>query len=155
MLCSCNIKNNNQTADSDSSQQNKLDQFKWIIGSWQNISSDGELYEIWTKTNDSLYSGYGFMLLNNDTVFSEKISLQLKGNDLLYIPTVKNQNNGEPVSFKLVSDINGEFVFENKEHDFPQRIIYSNPNPDSLYARVEGDQQGKFHKEEFPMSRKK
>ena len=82
--------------------------------------------------------------------------MQLKGDDLFYIPTVKNQNNGEPVSFKLVSGKNGEFVFENKQHDFPQRIIYRNPNPDSLYARIEGYQQGKVHKEEFPiMSRKK
>jgi len=46
-------------------------------------------------------------------------------------------------------------TFENKDHDFPQRIIYKNTGQDSLYARVEGNDKGKFRKEEFAMRRNK
>ena len=93
------------------------------------------------------------MIVNHDTIFSEKISLENRAGGLFYIPTVNNQNNGQAVSFKLISNTNGEYVFENKEHDFPQRIIYKNPANDSLYARIEGTSKGKFHKEEFSMKR--
>jgi hypothetical protein len=131
----------------------KIRQMEWIIGKWENITRDGSLYEIWTKTNDTIYSGRSFMIANNDTVFSERISLELKKNELFYIPTVCDQNNAQPITFKLVSNEKNEIIFENKEHDFPQRIIYTNSNPDSLYARVEGNDNGKFRKEEFFMKR--
>ena len=39
----------------------KLRQMEWIIGKWENITRDGSLYEIWTKTNDTIYSGRSLM----------------------------------------------------------------------------------------------
>ncbi len=131
----------------------KIKQMEWVIGKWENISRDRNLYEIWTKTNDTIYSGRSFMIANNDTIFSERISLELKNNELFYIPAVSAQNNGQPIPFKFTSSENTEIIFENREHDFPQRIIYKNPKPDSLYARVEGNDNGKFRKEEFFMKR--
>jgi hypothetical protein len=132
-----------------------LKEMNWLIGAWKNVSADGEFYEIWNSYHDSAYTGIGFMLVKGDTLFSEIISLEARNGELYYIPTVSGQNNGIPVLFKLTSHANGEYVFENEEHDFPQRIIYNNPNPDSLYARVEGTQDGEFRKEEFAMSREK
>jgi hypothetical protein len=131
----------------------KIKQMEWVIGKWEHISRDRSLYEIWTKTNDTVYSGRSFMIANNDTVFSESISLELKNNELFYIPTVSDQNNAKPIAFKFISIENTEIIFENKEHDFPQRIIYKNPEYDSLYARVEGNDNSKFRKEEFFMKR--
>lgn len=134
---------------------NKLEQFDWLIGSWSNVSSEGELFERWIKTNDSTFSGNSFFISNNDTLFSEQISLELKGFDIFYTPTVSNQNQGKAVCFKLISDTNNVFVFENKLHDFPQRIIYTNPLPDSLYARIEGTEKGENRFEEFSFKRVK
>jgi hypothetical protein len=134
---------------SPSENQSTIQKLGWLLGSWNNVSSEGSLYEIWTQINDSAFSGHGFMIAGNDTVFSEKISLEQKGNDLFYIPTVRDQNDGAAVSFKLISHDQGEFVFENKEHDFPQRIIYKSVPPDSLHARLEGTDKGSFRKEEF------
>jgi hypothetical protein len=136
-------------ACTSTSSDNSINKLDWLLGTWKNASSEGTLYEIWNKSSDSVYSGHGFMIVNNDTVFSERISLQQQGSHLYYIPTVKNQNEGKAVSFKLISDVRGEFIFENKEHDFPQRIIYKFLSPDSLYARVEGTDKGTFRKEEF------
>jgi len=45
--------------------------------------------------------------------------------------------------------------FENKKHDFPQRIIYSNIKSDSLYARIEGMDKGKYRAVEFRMGKEK
>lgn len=158
-LCSCNSTTMDETKQSQLAGSNsglkKIEKLNWLAGSWKNISENSTLIENWTKINDSLYSGNSFVIENKDTVFSEKISLQLIGADLFYIPAVADQNNGQPVSFKLISDGNEEFIFENKEHDFPQQIVYKNPRPDSLYARIEGMVQGVFRKEEFFMKREK
>ncbi|MGB4774266.1 MAG: DUF6265 family protein [Daejeonella sp.] len=155
-LFSChNTGKNNNSSISTIPGLNKIQQLEWLIGNWKNSTVNGQLYEIWTKRNDTLYSGHSFMITKGDTAFSERITLQLKEGNLFYIPIVSDQNKGKAVSFKLISDTKGEFVFENKEHDFPQRIIYKNPVPDSLFARIEGNVDGKFKKDEFPMTRYK
>ncbi|NTV83240.1 MAG: hypothetical protein HGA23_02935 [Bacteroidales bacterium] len=133
----------------------KLQQLEWLQGSWANISEEGQFYETWSKVNDSVYSGLSFMIVKEDTVFSEAILLESIGNELFYKVSVSDQNNEQAVSFKLISLASGEFIFENKEHDFPQRIIYKNPLPDSINARIEGTVEGVFRVEEFPMKRTK
>jgi hypothetical protein len=42
------------------------------------------------------------------------------------------------VAFTLVVDPAGQAVFENRTHDFPNRIIYRQAG-DTLVARVEGN----------------
>ncbi|OFY83929.1 MAG: hypothetical protein A3F72_07805 [Bacteroidetes bacterium RIFCSPLOWO2_12_FULL_35_15] len=155
-MFSCNngtIKENE--AGKITTDSTKIKQMEWVIGSWENLSVKGDLYETWTKIDDSTFAGRSFMIVQNDTAFSEKISLEFRNKNLFYIPTVRNQNKELPVLFKLISIEKGELIFENKEHDFPQRIIYKNPSPDSLYARIEGKENGELKKEEFAMTRRK
>jgi hypothetical protein len=40
-------------------------------------------------------------------------------------------------------------VFENLNHDFPQRIIYWREGESTLHARIEGSIKGKERKEEW------
>jgi hypothetical protein len=130
-----------------------IQKLEWLLATWKDSSAEGQLFEIWNKISDTVYKGQSFMLVKNDTVFYETIALQQRDSGLFYTPIVRNQNEGKSVSFKLVSDSAGEFVFENKAHDFPQRIIYKNPRPDSLYARIEGEDNGRFRKEEFRLTK--
>ena len=44
-------------------------------------------------------------------------------------------------------------VFENPQHDFPQRIGYQLKGPDSLLAWIEGTQKGQKRRVEFPYRR--
>lgn len=44
-------------------------------------------------------------------------------------------------------------VFENPNHDFPQRIIYRLVTVDSLVARIEGRIDGKERSSDFPYRR--
>jgi len=48
----------------------------------------------------------------------------------------------KPVVFKLTKNSDNEAVFENLQHDFPQRIIYRRESADALFARVEGSEKG-------------
>jgi len=140
ILSSCNF---------NESPKTELEKFEWLIGSWKNINEERELHETWIKVNDTLMSGKSYMLLLKDTVFSETILIQSIGNDIYYVPTVIDQNHGKAIPFKLISVSNGEFIFENEKHDFPQRISYSNPKQDSLHAYVEGEENGQFQRSDF------
>jgi hypothetical protein len=152
IICSC--KNSTNTNDENSENQlPDIDRMEWLLGSWKSITDEDQLFEIWTKENDTVYNGKSIMIVGNDTVFTETISLQRIGNDLFYFPTVRDHNNGRAITFKLISAKDDIFVFENKEHDFPQRIIYRNPYPDSLYARIEGEEKGVFRHQEFNLVR--
>mgnify|MGYP000234336768 CR=1 FL=1 len=57
-----------------------------------------------------------------------------------------------PVAFRMVRLTEGEVVFENPAHDFPQRILYRQV-AGGLAARIEGRENGKDRAEEFPYRR--
>ena len=94
------------------------------------------------------------MILNKKkVVFAETMALEQKADSLLLTVATANQNDKKPVTFKMISSENGQFTFENKDHDFPQRIIYTNPAKDSLHAWIEGIVNGESKKVDFYFSR--
>ena len=48
-----------------------------------------------------------------------------------------------PTPFRLIELKNKRVVFENPEHDFPQRIIYWLGDDGALHAKIEGTENGK------------
>jgi hypothetical protein len=138
-----------------SERVDKLSQLNWLLGSWQNISEDGISKEIWSKVNDSLYTAKSFTIVENDTVFSETVQLFQDYQDVYFSATDALQNGGKAVAFKLIPDEDGLFVFENNLHDFPKRIIYTNPVKDSIHAWIVGIQEGQMRKVDFYFERVK
>ena len=60
-----------------------------------------------------------------------------------------------PTAFKLIETGDKRVVFENKNHDFPQRILYWTDAKGALHARIEGPQGGKTVAEEWVWTRAK
>lgn len=58
-----------------------------------------------------------------------------------------------PTPFRLLRIGEHEAVFENPEHDFPQRITYSRPEASRLLVGIEGPGKGERRKIEFAFSR--
>ena len=102
------------------------------------------IFEKWIVQADTIYMGYGYMINGGDSMLTEMVSITQEGADVYYIPVVKDQNDGNPVKFKLVEASENRFVFSNPNHDFPQRIIYEFNGADQLNASVEGDVSGKL-----------
>ncbi|MEK8180090.1 DUF6265 family protein [Flavobacterium buctense] len=133
----------------------KLEKMNWLVGQWENKAPEGLLTETWTKENDSTFSGQTYFIKNEkDTVHSESIVLTQLKEELIYRPTVKGQNNDEPIDFKLTSAVENSFVFENSKHDYPQKITYKKINDKALVATISGSQQGKQSSESYPMKKK-
>lgn len=146
LLVSCN--KNKETAS------DVFKNLEWITGNWMNTNEDGTYYENWTRENDSTYSGESYFMFGKDTIFKEDINILIRQDTIYYIPIVSNQNDGKPIEFKLIHFDNNTSIFENKFHDFPQRIIYTHTKSDSLHAWIEGTTNGESKKIDFKMGRK-
>lgn len=121
----------------------------WLIGNWQNKSAKGLLTEVWTKENDSTLVGQSYFIAGADTLSFENIRLEQRNNILSYVPTVRDQNMGQAVYFTLTSSTDSTLVFENPEHDFPQKISYIKMANDSLVAEVSAVVDGKVKSQTF------
>lgn len=154
LIAACNYTTNTQ-ATIPVASYTELEKANWLIGTWENKSSEGNATEIWQKENDSTLTGASYFILGKDTASTEYISLHQRGKEILYVPTIPNQNSGLPVEFKLTKSDNNSLVFENPSHDFPQKITYTKITNDSLVAEISGKQQGKEKAMQFPMKRAK
>ncbi|CAM3482275.1 DUF6265 family protein [Aequorivita lipolytica] len=156
LLNSC--KNNSETKNSETetavNKFEKIDQLQWLLGTWTNESGEEFSQETWSRENESSFTAFSFTQVGKETVFAETMALEQKGENLFLAVVTVNQNNENPVTFKMVSSENGQFTFENKDHDFPERITYSNPVKDSLHAWIEGTVNGEAKKVDFYFSRK-
>lgn len=123
-------------------QSDNFDKLMRLRGTWAMQNRKGLLFEEWEKSGDSEINGKSYRLNQNDTVLLERVKIKKEGNDIFYIPSVQNQNQGQPVFFKLITAEDNKFIFENKLHDFPQRIIYNLVSNDSIVARIEGSKNG-------------
>lgn len=99
--------------------------FHWLKGTWEMRKPNGS-YRLETWENKSLNAlhGKGMKVMDGDTTYLESIELYADQKEIWYTPTVPDQNNQQPVPFKLVSSNDLQYVFENPQHDFPQRIVY-------------------------------
>ena len=127
----------------------------WLIGTWENKTERGIIYESWIKKNDSEFLGKNYVLKGMDTVVFETIRLVQENDSLFYIPTVSNQNNALPVRFAMKSITANTMIFENKAHDFPQEISYSMINKDSMLAQISGMKNNVNRTQHFQMIRVK
>lgn len=131
-----------------------IDQFSWMLGKWEMDTGEGLLWEEWQQVNDSTFVGESYVLDSAGTkIVLEEVGFCSQQGGFFYIPSVKNQNEGKSVAFKLTAIDSTGFTAENSTHDFPQRIIYRFHHPDRLDASIEGKQNGNFRKENFPMKK--
>lgn len=131
-----------------------MDKAAWLIGTWENKTSRGSVFETWRKANDQELTGMSYILNQQDTVVFETIRITSENGKLWYVPTVKNQNEGEPIKFEQTAVTDHMMRFENPAHDFPQTIKYERISPDSLVAEISGTVNGQYRSQVFPMKRK-
>ena len=136
-------------------QTNGLTKAAWLIGTWENKTPKGSIYETWNKVSANQFAGKSYIVKEKDTIVFETMRLVQEQDGLFYIPTVKNQNDGLPVRFASKTISETQLVFENPHHDFPQIISYTKITADSLVAEISGTKNGQERKQIFPMKRVK
>ena len=133
-------------------QEKALTVFDWLAGRWESIDGARTIEEQWTTPSANLMIGMSRTTRDGRATAFEFLRIEKRGADLFYIP----QPNGRPpVAFKLVSDTDGRFIFENLTgEDRVSRIEYRREGSDGLYARVEGAENQKPFALEFRFRRR-
>jgi len=110
-LCSCD-----QTPEYPWTDLRKLQ------GEW--FDKERNYHEIWELKEDKLL-GTGMNIEYGDTIIREFLRIAKKENQTVYYAKPLDQNRGKWISFPLQKRKNHEFHFENRGHDFPNKIIYN------------------------------
>lgn len=136
-------------------QQKKSDLPTFMLGKWEMITSKGKITESWTKTRYGMTGKSYQHQMNGDSILTESVDIKMINNTWHYCVTGHQKGNEGTTNFKLVSIAGEIYVFENKSHDFPQRIVYQNKGKNAMTAWIEGEIGGKLKKSEFPYHRSK
>ncbi len=136
--CNQNKKEISKTNENLSESTEMTDNFDWLLGKWKRNNEEigKETFEKWEKKSNTEYLGLGFTMQNGDTLKQEKIRL-IKSNNNWYLK-VQPQDEPEPITFKMTSFNEQEFICENKDLDFPNKIKYWK-NKDKINASVSGE----------------
>lgn len=115
-------------------QEKKITKPTWLFGKWKRIynEADKRTYEFWK--ND--FSGIGFSLQKNDTVFKEVLHIITKNDSLFLQVTSVNET---PTLFAFTQQTDTSFTAENKLNEFPKTIQYWKGN-NLLKAKVSNDE---------------
>jgi hypothetical protein len=120
----------------------------FLTGCWAGASGALTFEENWTRPVAGSVMGISRTFKAGRMVDSEFMRIDLRGTALVFTPRIGTKQ--APVEFRLKSQTDTEVVFENPEHDFPQRVIYR-ASQGGLTGRIEGNEKGKFRAEDFPM----
>lgn len=119
---------------------------KLFPGKWKMTTDKMLYYEEWKILNDTELSCIGFSIEEGDTVLSEINYLKRFADIWAYVAIPVNQS---ITLFAMTESAERKFVFENKEHDYPQRIIYEFVSDSVLNAAVEGMLDGELMRRDF------
>jgi hypothetical protein len=134
--------------------QTKLADFKEMAGCWERRDDAKQLLisEQWMSPAGTSILGIGRTVKSGKTAGWEYMRIEERAEGIYFVS--RPHENKDETAFKLVESKGGRFVFENKEHDFPQRVIYVT-NRSALTGRIEGFSSGKQLAIDFPMTRTK
>lgn len=132
--------------------QTTLADFKVMAGCWESRDDSKKLLisEQWMTPAGTSILGSGRTVKNDKTTDWEFMRIEQRPDGIFYV--AKPKANAAETDFKLISTDTSRFVFENKAHDFPQRVIYT-VTKDTFTGRIEGEMNGKSRGIDFPMKR--
>lgn len=127
-----------------------LSTLQWMAGNWAGTQDGVEMEEFWQKPK-----GNSMLALHRDikegrTVSFEFLRIEATPDAVTYWASPR----GRPATpFKMIEQGDKRVMFENAEHDFPQRIIYWMSGDGSLHAKIEGKLTGEPASEEWAWKR--
>jgi hypothetical protein len=131
--------------------QSGVESLNWLSGCWSSESSGRTISEQWMRPAGGTLFGMNRTISNGKTVAYE--FLQVRNREAGGIELIARPSGQEQATFTLKPSGPREAVFENPDHDFPQRVIYRAIGNDSLLGRIEGSVGGKERSADFPMIR--
>lgn len=123
----------------------------WLGGCWAADGGEPGSVEHWLAPAGGTLLGVSRTVRNGRTVAHE--FMLIRRNAAGTVEYVASPSGQKTTAFALVRVADGEAVFENLQHDFPQRIVYALTAPGRLAARIEGTTGAGPKVVHFPMTR--
>lgn len=127
-----------------------LARIAWLGGCWHSVNGEPGSGEQWMPLAGGTLLGVGRTVRQGRTIEHEFLQIREKDGKLVYIALPSGQTMAE---FTAIRQDDREVVFENLQHDFPQRIIYRLQGERELHARIEGMRNGVLKGIDFPLAR--
>jgi hypothetical protein len=127
------------------SPQDDVAKLTWMAGSWIHEKDGVVTRETWLPPLDGAMAGAGQTNAPGKRPFISHYKITAEPAGATFTALLPGQ---PPTPFVLVPGKDGEAVFENKAHDFPQRVIFRRCD-DTLCARIEGTIGGKLEAEDW------
>jgi hypothetical protein len=128
-----------------------INDLAWLKGCWSLNRNGRETTEHWLKPAGGTMLGISRTVADGKTVEFEFTQIRQEPNgDIFFIAKPSSQ---PEATFKMTKSSAHEVIFENPQHDFPQRVIYRLQCDGSLLGRIEGVSKGKEKAVDFPMTR--
>jgi hypothetical protein len=120
----------------------------WLAGTWSFERNGRVVTERWGAPAGGVMLGTSHTVAQEKTIEYEFVVIRAdERGDLSYVAKPSGQRE---TSFKLVRLTEREVMFENPEHDYPQRISYVLKDDGTLLAAIDGTKNGKSRRVEFP-----
>jgi hypothetical protein len=126
-----------------------IDDVAWLAGCWEYSSGARTVEEHWLAPRARTMMNAGRTVQGDKLLEFETVILREQDGRIAY----EAHASGQPSAVFLSQRVGDrEVVFENLQHDFPQRVGYKRDG-DSLVAWIEGPRNGQTRRIEFPYHR--
>ena len=125
----------------------------WMLGSWTGEQNGVLKQEHWITSGGDAMFGVAPDVNDRKTTFFEYLRIEGRPEGIFYLASPKGRY--PPTEFKMIEAPTPDrphAVFENPDHDFPQRITYWRDGQ-TLHARIEGNHGGERAQQEFAWRR--
>lgn len=123
---------------------------EWMAGSWAGVQGGVEMEEYWTAARGGSMLGLHRDIAKGRTASFEFLRIELSKDGAIYWGSPEGRL---ATPFKMIESGPRRAVFENREHDYPTRILYWIPEDGALHARIEGSLHGKAESSEWTWRR--
>src|SRR3954453_9955567 len=121
----------------------------WLSGCWEMSRNGRHVIEQWTPAEGNTLLGVSRTVVDGKTTEYEFVIIRKGANGLEYVAKPSGQAEAAFAATRISAT---EAVFENPQHDFPTRIVYTRDG-ETLLAAVEGPSAGRTRRIEYPYTR--
>lgn len=130
------------TAEGTATGEPSLEALSWLAGCWENLPGERVSEECWMAPRGGVILGLNRSLGRGGKASFEFLRIALEESGAIVYHASPGGRPSTP--FRLVESTADTAVFENPEHDFPQRITYRLAEDGLLRVRVEAEKEGKM-----------